>query len=101
MTVDESSPVARPAARPPDPFKDTRLRTGASRVVVGRASWNQRGWRRRGSASYRSPVPSRVQRLVGAVRNLPLPEGTYAIALGFVIGGIAAYAFQILAAADL
>jgi O-antigen/teichoic acid export membrane protein len=42
-----------------------------------------------------------VQRFVGAARKLPLPEGTYSIALGFVIGGIAAYAFQILAAADL
>jgi O-antigen/teichoic acid export membrane protein len=46
-------------------------------------------------------VSARVQRFVGAARKLPLPEGTYAIAFGFVIGGITAYVFQVLAAADL
>jgi O-antigen/teichoic acid export membrane protein len=46
-------------------------------------------------------VSAGVQRLVGAARRLPVPEGTYAIAIGFAIAGVTAYAFQVLAAAGL
>ena len=46
-------------------------------------------------------MSERVQRLVGAARRLPVPEGTFAIAIGFAIAGVTAYAFQVLAAARL
>ena len=43
----------------------------------------------------------RAQRLVGAAKKLPLPEGTYAVGFGLIILGITAYAFQIIAAKQL
>jgi O-antigen/teichoic acid export membrane protein len=46
-------------------------------------------------------VAERTSRLVGAVRKLPVPEGTYAIGAGLIIVGLAAYGFQILAAHQL
>jgi O-antigen/teichoic acid export membrane protein len=41
-------------------------------------------------------MTSRAQRLIEAAKK-PVPEGTYAVGLGLVISGIAAYVFQILA----
>jgi O-antigen/teichoic acid export membrane protein len=41
-------------------------------------------------------MASRAQRLIEAAKK-PVPEGTYAVGLGLVISGIAAYVFQILA----
>jgi O-antigen/teichoic acid export membrane protein len=46
-------------------------------------------------------VAERTSRLVGAVRKLPVPEGTYAIGAGLILTGLAAYGFQILAAHQL
>jgi O-antigen/teichoic acid export membrane protein len=46
-------------------------------------------------------VAERVQRLVGAARRLPVPEGTWAIGAGLVIAGLSAYGFQIVAAKRL
>jgi O-antigen/teichoic acid export membrane protein len=46
-------------------------------------------------------VTERAQRLVGAAKKLPVPEGTYAIGVGLAILGITAYGFQILAAKKL
>jgi O-antigen/teichoic acid export membrane protein len=46
-------------------------------------------------------VAERASRLVGAVRKLPVPEGTYSIGAGLIIVGLAAYGFQILAAHQL
>jgi len=46
-------------------------------------------------------VAERTQRLVGAAKKLPVPEGTYVIGLGLVLAGFAAYGFQILAAKQL
>jgi O-antigen/teichoic acid export membrane protein len=46
-------------------------------------------------------VAERVQRLVGAAKKLPVPEGTWAIGAGLIIAGLSAYAFQILAAKRL
>ncbi|MDZ4827553.1 MAG: hypothetical protein SGJ13_13985 [Actinomycetota bacterium] len=43
------------------------------------------------------PEQTRAQRLIGAAKNTPLPEGTYAIGAGLMIAGISAYGFQILA----
>ncbi|HYL52075.1 MAG TPA: hypothetical protein VEZ15_08915 [Acidimicrobiia bacterium] len=40
----------------------------------------------------------RAQRLVGAAKKLPLPEGTYAVGAGLLIAGVTAYGFQIVAA---
>ncbi len=42
-------------------------------------------------------MSQRAQRLLRTARNLPLPEGTYAVGLGLMISGITAYGFQILA----
>ena len=41
-------------------------------------------------------MASRAQRLIEAAKK-PVPEGTYAVGLGLVVSGLAAYAFQILA----
>jgi O-antigen/teichoic acid export membrane protein len=46
-------------------------------------------------------VVERAQRLVGAAKKLPVPEGTYAIGAGLLIAGVTAYGFQILAAKKL
>jgi O-antigen/teichoic acid export membrane protein len=46
-------------------------------------------------------VVERVQRLVGAAKKVPLPEGTYAIGAGLLIAGLTAYGFQIVAAHKL
>src|SRR6266852_1014661 len=46
-------------------------------------------------------VVERVQRLAGAAKKLPLPEGTWAIGAGLVVVGLSAYGFQILAAKRL
>jgi len=46
-------------------------------------------------------VVERVQRLVGAAKKLPVPEGTYAIGVGLIILGATAYGFQVLAAKRL
>jgi O-antigen/teichoic acid export membrane protein len=46
------------------------------------------------------PVPfvaERMQRMVGMVRKLPLPEGTFAVGAGIAVAGLTAYAFQVLA----
>ncbi|HUI47123.1 MAG TPA: hypothetical protein VL119_00400 [Acidimicrobiia bacterium] len=43
----------------------------------------------------------RVQRLAGAAKKLPVPEGTWAIGAGLIIVGLSAYGFQILAAKRL
>ncbi|HET9728251.1 MAG TPA: hypothetical protein VFR41_02470 [Acidimicrobiia bacterium] len=43
----------------------------------------------------------RAQRLVGAAKKLPVPEGTYAIGAGLIVTGLTAYGFQILAAHQL
>lgn len=43
----------------------------------------------------------RVQRLVGAAKKLPVPEGTWAIGAGLLIVGLSAYGFQIIAAKRL
>lgn len=42
-------------------------------------------------------MAERVQRLIGAARKLPFPEGTYSVAAGIAIAGITAYAFLSLA----
>jgi O-antigen/teichoic acid export membrane protein len=56
-----------------------------------------RNWRR-----YHGPfVVQRTQRLVGLARRLPLPPGTFAVGAGIAIGGLTAYAFQILAVRQL
>jgi O-antigen/teichoic acid export membrane protein len=46
-------------------------------------------------------VVERVQRLTGAAKKLPVPEGTWAIGGGLIIVGLSAYGFQILAAKRL
>jgi O-antigen/teichoic acid export membrane protein len=46
-------------------------------------------------------VVERAQRLVGAAKRLPVPEGTYAIGAGLLIAGLTAYGFQIVAAKEL
>jgi len=46
-------------------------------------------------------VVERVQRVIGAAKRLPVPEGTYAVGIGLVILGITAYGFQVLAAKRL
>jgi len=46
-------------------------------------------------------VVERAQRLVGAAKKLPVPEGTYALGAGLIILGLTAYGFQILAAKRL
>jgi O-antigen/teichoic acid export membrane protein len=46
-------------------------------------------------------VVERVQRLAGAAKKLPVPEGTWAIGAGLIIVGLSAYGFQILAAKRL
>ena len=46
-------------------------------------------------------MAGRVSRLTGAAKNLPVPEGTYAIGAGLIITGAAAYGFQIIAAHQL
>jgi O-antigen/teichoic acid export membrane protein len=46
-------------------------------------------------------VVERVQRLTGAAKKLPVPEGTWAIGAGLIIVGLSAYGFQILAAKRL
>jgi O-antigen/teichoic acid export membrane protein len=46
-------------------------------------------------------VVERAQRLIGAAKKLPVPEGTYAIGAGLLIAGVTAYGFQILAAKRL
>jgi O-antigen/teichoic acid export membrane protein len=46
-------------------------------------------------------VVERAQRLVGAAKRLPVPEGTYAIGAGLLIAGLTAYGFQIIAAKNL
>jgi O-antigen/teichoic acid export membrane protein len=46
-------------------------------------------------------VVERAQRLVGAARRLPVPEGTYAIGAGLLVAGLTAYGFQIVAAKEL
>ncbi|MCU1467762.1 MAG: hypothetical protein JWM72_3690 [Actinomycetia bacterium] len=43
----------------------------------------------------------RVQRLAGAAKKLPVPEGTWAIGAGLIVVGLSAYGFQILAAKRL
>ncbi len=46
-------------------------------------------------------VAERVQRLAGAAKKLPVPEGTWAIGAGLIIVGLSVYGFQILAAKRL
>jgi O-antigen/teichoic acid export membrane protein len=46
-------------------------------------------------------VVERVQRLTGAAKKLPVPEGTWAIGAGLIVVGLSAYGFQILAAKRL
>ncbi len=46
-------------------------------------------------------VAERVQRLAGAAKKLPVPEGTWSIGAGLIIVGLSAYGFQILAAKRL
>jgi O-antigen/teichoic acid export membrane protein len=46
-------------------------------------------------------VVERVQRLVGAAKKLPVPEGTWAVGFGLIVLGVTAYAFQIIAAKQL
>jgi len=46
-------------------------------------------------------VVERVQRLAGAAKKLPVPEGTWAIGAGLIVVGLVAYGFQILAAKRL
>jgi len=46
-------------------------------------------------------VVERVQRLTGAAKKLPVPEGTWAIGGGLIILALSAYGFQILAAKRL
>jgi O-antigen/teichoic acid export membrane protein len=46
-------------------------------------------------------VVERVQRLAGAAKKLPLPEGTWAVGAGLIVVGLSAYGFQILAAKRL
>jgi O-antigen/teichoic acid export membrane protein len=46
-------------------------------------------------------VVERVQRLAGAAKKLPVPEGTWAIGAGLIVVGLSAYGFQILAAKRL
>lgn len=46
-------------------------------------------------------VVERVQRLAGAAKKLPVPEGTWAIGAGLIVVGLSAYGFQILAAKEL
>ncbi len=46
-------------------------------------------------------MAERAQRLVGAAKKLPVPEGTYAIGAGLLVAGFTAYGFQILAAKRL
>lgn len=43
----------------------------------------------------------RAQRLAGAAKKVPVPEGTWAIGAGLVVVGLSAYGFQILAAKRL
>lgn len=43
----------------------------------------------------------RAQRLAGAAKKLPVPEGTWAIGAGLIVVGLSAYGFQILAAKRL
>jgi len=46
-------------------------------------------------------VVERAQRLTGAAKKVPVPEGTWAIGAGLIIVGLSAYGFQILAAKRL
>ncbi len=46
-------------------------------------------------------MAERAQRLVGAAKKLPVPEGTYAVGAGLLIAGVTAYGFQIVAAHQL
>src|SRR3954469_15638405 len=46
-------------------------------------------------------VVERVQRLTGAAKKLPVPEGTWAVGAGLIIVGLSAYGFQIIAAKRL
>jgi O-antigen/teichoic acid export membrane protein len=46
-------------------------------------------------------VVERAQRLAGAAKKLPVPEGTWAIGAGLIVVGLSAYGFQILAAKRL
>jgi O-antigen/teichoic acid export membrane protein len=46
-------------------------------------------------------VIERTQRVLGAAKKLPVPEGTYAVGVGLIILGITAYGFQVLAAKRL
>jgi len=46
-------------------------------------------------------VVERAQRLAGAAKKVPVPEGTWAIGAGLVVVGLSAYGFQILAAKRL
>lgn len=46
-------------------------------------------------------VVERAQRLVGAAKKLPVPEGTYAVGVGLIILGLTAYGFQVIAAKRL
>src|SRR5437016_1042618 len=46
-------------------------------------------------------VVERVQRLAGAAKKLPVPEGTWSIGAGLIFLALSAYGFQILAAKRL
>src|SRR4029078_7325460 len=46
-------------------------------------------------------VAERVQRLAGAAKKLPVPEGTWGMGARLIIVGLSAYGFQILAAKRL
>jgi hypothetical protein len=46
-------------------------------------------------------VVERVQRLTGAAKKLPVPEGTWAVGAGLILVGLSAYGFQIIAAKRL
>jgi O-antigen/teichoic acid export membrane protein len=46
-------------------------------------------------------VAERVQRLAGAAKKLPVPEGTWSVGAGLIVVGLSAYGFQILAAKKL
>ena len=54
-----------------------------------------------GASNLSCSWPNALQRLVGAAKKLPLPEGTYAVGAGLIILGLTAYGFQILAAKRL
>jgi len=73
------------------------------RVLTNRGYPREKAASRVGTSARRAEyhpyfVVERAQRLVGAAKKLPVPEGTYAVGAGLLILGLTAYGFQILAA---